>query len=91
MMSTMMNKWKSAEERNHVVLKAKQEEKARKKDKLEADVQFYMDLAVECGAAPAADVQFYMDLAVECGAAPGSVELFECTLFFKDEYNRVVF
>jgi hypothetical protein len=50
-----------------------------------------MDLAVECGAAPAADVQFYMDLAVECGAAPGSVELFECTLFFKDEYNRVVF
>jgi hypothetical protein len=46
---------------------------------------------VECWAAPAADVQFYMDLAVECGAAPGSVELFECTLFFKDEYNSMVF
>ncbi|RLM56017.1 hypothetical protein C2845_PM10G19500 [Panicum miliaceum] len=30
-----------------------------------------------------------MDLAVECGAAPDDVELFGCTLFFKDEYNRI--
>ncbi|RLM93926.1 U3 small nucleolar RNA-associated protein 25-like isoform X2 [Panicum miliaceum] len=66
----MMNKWESVEERNHAILKAKQEEKARKMDKLGADVQFYMDLAVEYGAAP--DI----------------VELFGCTLFFKDEYNR---
>jgi hypothetical protein len=73
MMSTMMNKWESVEERNHVVLKANQEEKVRKRDNLGADVQFCMDLAMECGA------------------APGSVELFECTLFFKDEYYREVF
>jgi uncharacterized Zn finger protein (UPF0148 family) len=73
MMSTMMNKWESVEERNHVVLKANQEEKARKRDKLGSDVQFCMDLAVEYGA------------------TSGSVELFGCTLFFKDEYNRVVF
>jgi hypothetical protein len=38
-----------------------------------------------------ADVQFCMDLAMECGTAPDSVELFGCTLFLKDEYNRVVF
>jgi hypothetical protein len=37
-MSIMMNKWKSVEERNYAVLKAKQEEKARKRDKLGADV-----------------------------------------------------
>jgi hypothetical protein len=51
MMSTMMNKWESVEKRNHDVLKAKQEEKTRKRDKLGADVQFCMDLAMECGAA----------------------------------------
>lgn len=38
-----------------------------------------------------ADVKSCMDLAVECGAVPGSVELFGCTLFFKEEYYREVF
>jgi hypothetical protein len=73
MMSIMMNKWGSVEERNHAVMKTTQEEKARKRDKLGAYVQFCKDLAVKCGS------------------APNSVELFGCTLFFKDEYNRVVF
>jgi hypothetical protein len=31
------------------LLKVQQEEKARKRDKLETHVQFCMDLAVECG------------------------------------------
>lgn len=49
MMSSMVNKWENVEERNHALLKAQQEKKARKRDKLGTDVQFGMDLAVECG------------------------------------------